>query len=162
EFGLADEVNLGTYHLRAILDNTSGAPPTSSEIALQVDRYTLPRFKVAVELSGKDGKGKRGYRPGERVPGIVRANYFFGKPVNGEVTVKASGFDLARFDAGASTGRTDSEGAFPFDIRLPDFIAGRPLNRGAARVLVEATVKDTSGHSESRGEPLTVSQFPLL
>src|SRR5262249_26367333 len=57
EFGLADEVNLGTYHLRAILDNAPGAP-TTSEIALQVDRYTLPRFKVAVELSRKDGKGK--------------------------------------------------------------------------------------------------------
>jgi len=167
EFGLADEVNLGTYHLRAVLDNTSGAPPTSSEIALQVDRYVLPRFKVAIDLSGKDlsgkdGKAKRGYRPGEHVTGIVRANYFFGKSVNGEVTVKASGLDVARFDTGASAGRTDSEGAFQFDIRLPDFLAGRPLDQGAARVLVEATVKDTSGHSESRGEPVTVSEFPLL
>jgi uncharacterized protein YfaS (alpha-2-macroglobulin family) len=162
EFGLADEVNVGTYHLRAILDNASGAPPTSSEIALQVDRYKLPRFEVAFELSAKGGKVKRGYRPGEHVTGIVRANYFFGKPVDGEVTVKASGFDVARFDSGASTGRTDSEGAFQFDIRLPDFFAGHPLNQGAARVLVEATVKDTSGHSESRGEPVTVSEFPLL
>ncbi len=161
EFGLADEVNLGMYHLRAILDNAAEAP-SSSEIALQVDRYVLPRFKVAVELSGKDNKAKRGYRPGDHVTGTVRANYFFGKSVDGEVTVKASGFDVARFDAGNATGRTDSEGAFQFDIRLPDFLAGRSVNQGATRVLVEATVKDTAGHSESRGEPVTVSESPLL
>ena len=35
EFVLADEVNLGTYHLRALLDNAVDAPPSSSEIALQ-------------------------------------------------------------------------------------------------------------------------------
>ena len=33
------------------------------------------------------------------------------------------------------------------------------MNQGAARVLIEATLKDTSGHNESRGEPVTVS-FP--
>ena len=162
EFALADEVNLGTYHLRAILANAAEAPTSSSEIPLQVDRYVLPRFKVAVELSGKDGRGKLGYRPGDHVTGTVRANYFFGKAVDGEVTVKVSGFDVARFDAGNSTGRTDAEGTFRFDIRLPDFFAGRPMNRGASRVVVEATVKDTSGHSESRGEPVTVSESPLL
>jgi len=159
EFALADEVNLGTYHLRAILNNTGEAPQTTSEIALQVDRYVLPRFKVAVELSGKDGKG---YRPGDHITGTVRANYFFGKAVEGEVTVKASGFDVAQFDAGNSIGRMDSEGAFHFDIRLPDFLAGRPSNQGAARIMIEATVKDASGHSESRGEPVTVSASPML
>jgi len=86
----------------------------------------------------------------------VRANYFFGKPVDGEVTSRR------RVRCGRLDRRTDREGAFQFDIRLPDFLAGRPWNQGAARVLVEATVKDTSGHSESRGEPVTVSEFPLL
>ncbi len=162
EFGLADEVNLGTYHLRAILGNAAEAPPTSSEIALQVDRYVLPRFKVAVDLSGKDTKSKRGYRPGDHVTGTVRANYFFGKSVDGEIMVKASGFDVARFDAGTSTARTDNDGAFHFDIRIPDYFAGRSLNQGVARVLIEATVKDSAGHSESRGEPVIVSESPLL
>src|SRR5581483_7651531 len=48
------------------------------------------------------------------------------------------------------------------DIALPSYFAGKPLNGGAARELVEATVKDSAGHSESRGEPITVSQSPLL
>src|SRR5207245_1132262 len=38
----------------------------------------------------------------------------------------------------------------------------RPLSQGAARVLIEATVKDSAGHSELRGEPITVSQSPLI
>jgi uncharacterized protein YfaS (alpha-2-macroglobulin family) len=163
EFGLADEVNLGTYHLRALLGESADAPPNKGEIALQVERYVLPRFKMSVDLVGKDTSVKCGYRPGDHVTGTVRANYFFGKALDGAtVQVKASAMDVALFEAGDSQGRTDSDGTFHFDIRLPDFFAGRPLNQGAARVLIEATVKDTAGHSETRGEPITVSESPLV
>jgi uncharacterized protein YfaS (alpha-2-macroglobulin family) len=156
-FGLADEVNLGTYHLRALM----GA--NTAEIALNVDRYVLPKFKVAVEFSGSDHKAKRGYRPGDHVTGTVRANYFFGKPVDGGgVTVKASGMDVAQFEAGSVQGRTDGEGAYRFDLKLPAYFAGRPLESGVARVLVEATVKDSAGHAETRGQPITVSESPLI
>ena len=158
EFTLADEINLGTYHLRALLDERN-----KSELALQVERYVLPRFKVAIDLAGKDARAKRGYRPGDHVTGTVRANYFFGKAVDGgEVTVKASGVDVALFETGNARGITDSDGAFRFDIRLPKFLAGHAMSQGAARVLIEATVKDTAGHSETRGEPVTVSESPLL
>ena len=95
--------------------------------------------------------------------GTVRANYFFGKPVDhAEVIVKASARDVAVFDAGESKGITDTDGAFHFDIRLPDFFAGHPLSHGAALALIEATVKDNAGHSETRGESVTVSESPLL
>jgi hypothetical protein len=163
EFGLADEVNLGTYHLRALMGESADAPRNKGEIALQVARYVLPRFKVSVDLAGKDANAKRGYRPGDHVIGTVRANYFFGKPVNdANVEVQASAMDVALFEAGNTRGKTDSDGTFRFDIRLPNFFAGRPVSQGAARVLIEATVKDTAGHSESRGEPVTVSESPLL
>jgi uncharacterized protein YfaS (alpha-2-macroglobulin family) len=157
EFGLADEVNLGTYHLRAVTDNESGK---AAEIALDVERYVLPKFKVAVEFAGK---AKHGYRPGEHVTGTVRANYFFGKPVDqAEVTVRASGADVTIFEAASVQGKTDAGGAYRFDLKLPDYLAGRPLNQGAARMLIEASVKDGAGHIETRGEPVTVSQSPLL
>jgi len=157
DFALADEVNLGTYHLRATME-----PKTTAELALNVARYVLPKFKVMVELAGKDS-AKHGYRPGDHVTGTVRANYFFGKPVDGgEVTVKASGMDVGVFEAGNVNGKTDAEGAWHFDVQLPSYFAGRPLNQGATQVLVEATVKDSAGHSESRGEPITVSEQPIL
>ena len=41
DFTLADEVNLGAYHLRA----------NGAEITVNVDRYVLPKFKVAVDFA---------------------------------------------------------------------------------------------------------------
>jgi A-macroglobulin complement component/alpha-2-macroglobulin family protein/MG2 domain-containing protein/A-macroglobulin receptor/carboxypeptidase family protein/macroglobulin-like protein len=161
EFGLADEVNLGTYHLRSLIGE-SDAPANTAEIALNVERYVLPKFKVAVDLAGKNSKARRGYRPGDHVTGTVRANYFFGKPVEGEVSVKASTMDVALVEAGSAQGKTDRDGAYRFDFTLPAYFAGRPLTQGVARVLVEATVKDSAGHAETRGEPITVSESPLL
>ena len=162
EFSLADEVNLGTYHLRALIGEPS-APSSTSEIAINVERYVLPRFKVAVEFSEKGNKPKRDYRPGDHVTGTVRANYFFGKPVDhADITVKASSMDVAVFEAASITGTTDNDGVFHFDLKLPTYFAGRPLNQGTARGLVEAVVKDSAAHSETRGEPITISQSPLL
>jgi hypothetical protein len=162
EFGLADEVNLGTYHLRALLGE-SESPTNTAEIALNVERYVLPKFKVAIDFAGTDSKAKRGYRPGDHVTGTIRANYFFGKPVDdSEVTVKASSMDVALVAVGSTQGRTDHDGTYHFDLMLPTYFAGRPLSQGAARVLIEATVKDSADHSETRGEPITVSESPLI
>ncbi len=174
EFALADEVNLGTYHLRALIGE-GDAPANTAEVALNVERYVLPKFKVAVDFTSKDfsgkdlsGKGKaqkakRGYRPGDHVTGTVQANYFFGKPVDdGEITVKASTMDVSVVVVASAQGRTDHEGTFHFDLQLPTYFAGRPLTQGAARVLIEATVKDSADHAETRGQPITVSDSPLL
>ena len=163
EFALADEVNLGTYHVRALMGESKEKSSTQAEVAVNVERYVLPKFKVAVEFAQKDGKPRKDYRPGDHVTGTVRANYFFGKPVDGaEIDVKASAMDVSLFEAAAAGGRTDGEGNYKFDLKLPDYFAGRPLSAGAARVLVEATVKDSAGHAETRGEPITVSQAPLI
>lgn len=163
EFTLADEVNLGTYHLRALINGGESEVGNTAEIALNVEKYVLPKFKVAVDLGDTTARTKRGYRPGDHVSGSVHANYFFGKPVdNAEITVKASSMDVAVFDVGEMHGKTDNDGTYHFDLHLPAYFAGRPLNHGVARVLIEAQVKDSAGHSESRGEPITVSESPLL
>ena len=162
EFSLADEVNLGAYHLRALMGDSS-APSDTAELTLNVERYVLPKFKVAVEFTEKDGKPRRDYRPGDHVTGTVRANYFFGKPVDhAQITMKASSMDVAVFDAGSAVGKTDGEGTYKFDLKLAGYFAGRPLSQGMARALIEATVKDSAAHSETRGEPITISQSPLL
>jgi uncharacterized protein YfaS (alpha-2-macroglobulin family) len=162
EFSLADEVNLGAYHLRALMGDSS-APSDTAELTLNVERYVLPKFKVAVEFAEKDGKPRRDYRPGDHVTGTVRANYFFGKPVDhAQITMKASSMDVAVFDAGSAVGKTDGEGTYKFDLKLAGYFAGRPLSQGMARALIEATVKDSPAHSETRGEPITISQSPLL
>jgi hypothetical protein len=118
EFTLADEVNLGTYHVLAKIGEASAA-----ELAVNVERYVLPKFRLAIEFDSKNGKPKRDYRPGDHVTGAVKANYFFGKPVdNASVTMKASGMDAQLFEAASAKGRTDRDGAYRFDLVLPKFL----------------------------------------
>ena len=163
DFGLASEVNLGTYHVRATLGDPEKGATNSAEIALNVDKYVLPKFKVALDFSATPGNKKHGYRPGDLVTGTVQANYFFGKAVDGgEVSVKATGMDVTTFEAASTEGKTDGDGAYHFKLKLPGYLAGRPLDKGSARVLIEATVKDSAGHTESRGEPVTVSESAVL
>lgn len=162
EFTLADEVNLGAYHLRALMGDAEN-PESTAEVTLNVQRYVLPKFRVAIDFTSRDGKPKRDYRPGDHVTGTVLAGYFFGQPVDhAAITIKASAMDVALFEAATADGQTDVDGDYRFDLRLPDYFAGKRLNQGAAPVLIEATVKDTAGHEETRGEPITVSQSPLL
>jgi uncharacterized protein YfaS (alpha-2-macroglobulin family) len=162
EFGLADEVNLGTYHVRALMGDPD-APTNRAEMALNVERYVLPKFKVGVEFTEKGKKEKHGYQPGDHVTGTVHANYFFGKPVeSAEIRVKAVALDVVLFEARSVEGKTDSDGSYHFALELPKYFVGQPLNHGAARVLVEATVKDSAGHSETRGEPILVNGSPLM
>ncbi len=61
EFGFADEVNLGTYHLRALLSGNepeSESPTNTAEIALNVERYVLPKFKVAIDFAGQGSQNQ--------------------------------------------------------------------------------------------------------
>jgi len=163
EFQLANEVNLGTYHLRGLLGEPGSDAANTAEIALNVQKYVLPKFKVDLDFASKNDKKKHGYRPGDRVTGTVQANYFFGKPLDSaEVSLKATGMDVTMFEAASVEGKTDHEGAYHFNLRIPSYMAGRPLNQGAARLLIEATVKDSAGHSETKGEPITVSDSPFL
>ena len=105
----------------------------------------LPKFKVAIDFDSQDNRAKRGYRPGDHVTGTVRANYFFGKPVDDAVVeVKATGMDVAEFHAVSEQGKTKAGGDYRFDLRLPDYFAGRPLSQGAAR-------GSDRGHGEGLG-----------
>jgi hypothetical protein len=91
------------------------------------------------------------------------ANYVFGKPVDhAEITVKASSADVAVFEAASASGKTDGDGVYHFDLKLPTYFAGRALSQGSAQALIEATVKDSAAHAETRCEPITISQSSLL
>jgi uncharacterized protein YfaS (alpha-2-macroglobulin family) len=160
EFTLADEVNLGAYHVRVKMGDANS---NAADLTVNVQRYVLPKFGLMIDFDAKDGKQKRDYRPGDHVTGTVKANYFFGKPVaNANVMLKASAMDVELFDAATEEGRTNGDGTYHFDFVLPRFFAGDGSRHGTAPVVVEATVKDAAEHAETRGEPITVSETPLV
>jgi len=162
DFELADEVNFGPYHVRAILGAADS--PSTQEKTVTVDRYVLPKFKLEVELSGDAAKQQASYySPGETVEGRITARYLFGKPLaNAEVAVVLTTFDVQAVELGRINGKTDAEGHFPFSSRLPDFFAGRSTQQGSAPVSIGVEVKDTAQHTETKSRNVLVSKTPIL
>ncbi len=150
DFQLADEVNTGDYHVRAILgDHTTDKTVT-------VKPYVLPKFKSELKAD------KRYYLPKETIHADLQVDYFFGKPVaGGKVKVTASTFDVAFKDFQTWEGKTDAQGHVKFDIKLPDYFVGQPLAKGNALVKLEAKVTDTADHSESITRTYPVSAHSI-
>ncbi len=138
DFQLADEVNAGDYHVRAILgDHTADKTVT-------VKPYVLPKFKTDVTAD------KKFYLPKETINADLQSDYFFGKPVAGaKVKVVASTFDVAFKDFQTVDLKTDAKGHAKFEIQLPDYFVGQPLQKGDALVKIEAKVTDSADHTET-------------
>jgi alpha-2-macroglobulin family protein/MG2 domain-containing protein/macroglobulin-like protein len=146
DFQLADEVNMGDYHLRAALANHR------TEKTVTVRRYVLPKFKVAATAD------KSFYLPREKVHVTLQSDYFFGKPVSAaKIEVTASTFDIQFRTFQTWTGRTDAQGAAKFTIQLPDYFVGQPLQQGNALVKLDIKVTDTADHAESVTRTYSVS-----
>lgn len=153
DFTLATELNLGPYTVAAAVGDTS------VEKQVTVSRYSLPKFKTAVETDASY------YVPGATLQGDIAANYFFGKPVaGGSVRVIASKFDVGFQPFAEVTGTTDAQGNFHFELELPAHFVGQPLNQGEAFVLLETTVVDGAGHEQTTtlSVPITASELLIL
>ncbi|MCD4784814.1 MAG: type II secretion system protein GspG [Candidatus Eremiobacteraeota bacterium] len=149
-FELADEVNMGTYKVKAIIDKETASR------AVVVKKYVLPKFKVVFK------KDRKFYSPGETLKGEIQADYFFGKPVSGgKVNARLNIFDVATRTVATAKGVTDKNGDFKFEMKIPDTITGTPLEKGQASVLMEVAVRDTAGHKERTYRSIPISNNPL-
>ena len=162
EFSLADEVNLGTYHLRALMGDTNSPriPPRSRSTS---SATCCPSSKSQSTSRRKMASRRRTIARATMSPAPSAPTTSLESPS----TTPRSPSRLQPWMSPSSkrrptTGKTDGDGAYHFDLKLPDYFAGRPLSQGAARALVEATVKDSAAHAETRGEPITISQSSLL
>jgi len=151
DFVLADELNMGQYRIRAI------AAGMKEEKTVTVQRYVLPKFKVNFKSD------RAFYQPGELVKGEIQADYFFGKPVaGGRVQIKCSRFDVSYVDFEVIEGRTDENGHYSFQVRLPEHFVGQPLEAGRASVKFEVSVTDTADHKETITKNVSVSAWPVI
>jgi CD109 antigen len=151
DFELADEVVLGTWRLRASV----GA--TSSERTVEVKRYVLPKFKVALTPD-------RGfYEPGATFRADLEVQYTFGKPVaNGDVRVELASWTGGTFVPFAQLStRTDGMGKASVETTLPGTFFGTELERGGATLRIEAAVTDGAQHTERKAAASTVTREPI-
>ena len=151
DFVLADELNKGTFRIRAIV---AGA---KEEKTVTVDRYVLPKFKSAFTTDRKY------YQPGETVKADLQVDYFFGKPVaGGKVKVTCSSFDVAYKEFLTVEGATDAKGHYHFEVKLPTHFVGQPLEAGKASAKFDVSVTDTADHKEQITRNVTVTANPVL
>jgi len=137
QFLLADEVNLGDYTIRVILDGEK------VEKTVKVERYVLPKFKIVLTTE------KEFYLPGEKMEGDIEVQYFFGKPVSdGRVKITVYKFDIGFNEEAVIEGKTDESGKYHFTYALPDYFVGEPLEKGDAFVRLDIEVIDNANHSE--------------
>ncbi|MEW6281446.1 MAG: MG2 domain-containing protein, partial [Candidatus Eremiobacterota bacterium] len=146
---LAEEVLQGEYRL------VCTAEERTTERTIRVERYSPPKFRVEVETE------RPAYRSGDTLRGTVRARYFFGKPVqDGTVALELSTFDVAFNTVALVQGRTGADGCFPFEVPLPDYFVGLPLEQGKGILRLEASVVDGAGHPEKAARMLQVGTSP--
>lgn len=151
DFQLADEVNMGRYTIRAIIEDQE------TEKKVTVKRYVLPKFKVTLTTD------RDYYLPGEQVEGTVQADYFFGKPVaGGDVQVTVKTFDVDYTEISQIQGKTNSEGTFDFEVRLPTSFVGQPLEQGKAFLEFEVKITDAAEHSETIFKTSTVAASHIM
>lgn len=131
-FTLADEIAFGRYRVRATVRNVT------SERTVDVKKYVLPKFRVNVTLD------RDIFAPGEPITGAVSANYFFGKPVEGEtrITLLSNGAEVASVKGLKANDRFEIAGAAG-DVRLV------------------AEVIDTADHRERGYADIVVTHEPL-
>jgi A-macroglobulin TED domain/Alpha-2-macroglobulin family/A-macroglobulin receptor binding domain/MG2 domain/Alpha-2-macroglobulin bait region domain len=149
-FQLASEVTLGGYIVRAVLGDTT------TEKQVTVDKYVLPKFKVNAKTD------RDYYLPGETLNGEIQADYFFGKPVaGGRVHVTASKFEIEFTEFASLEGQLDENGHWEFELPLPKYFAGTPIEQGQASVRLEVEVIDTADHREEKVTMTPVAAAPL-
>jgi len=151
DFQLADEVNMGEFQIKATMGEAT------AEKSVTVKRYVLPKFKL--RLSSE----KSFYLPGDTLTGTLQADYIFGKPiVDAEVVLDLYTFDVAYQKVGQIVGRTDKNGTYQFEIPLPTYFVGQPLEKGKGTLKIEAAITDSANHKETKSISIPVVKEPLL
>ncbi len=146
---LSTEPNLGVWKVTA----TSGK--RSSQLDVRVERYVLPKYEVKVELP------KDWVLAGDAISGTVGAEYSYGKPVQGEVQIRAMRY-VGSWQEFANVTRS-LDGKVDFQLPAVNYVSGVPAAGGMGNVQLEVTVREKStGHEEKSTKLLTVAASPVV
>ncbi|MCD4844734.1 MAG: alpha-2-macroglobulin, partial [Methanosarcinales archaeon] len=133
---LANELNLGTWKATASMGEST------TQLDLRIEKYVLPKFEVNVSTP------KDWFLVDEKITGKVDAAYFFGKPVEGQVTITASRYvgiweEYATYDADLE------EGSIEFDLPEAGYVSGTHGAGGMGSLMLNISVTDTGDHTET-------------
>ncbi len=148
ELPISAEPNLGTWKINAT------AQEIKTQLDVRVERYVLPKYEVRVELP------KEWFLVSEPITGQVLSEYSFGKPVTGELEIRASRY-VGQWEEYATFSKVIS-GETDFELPPVDYVAGVPEAGGMGNVMLEITVRETAtGYEEQTSRLLTVADSPV-
>lgn len=146
---LSAEPNLGVWKVNA----ASGK--RSTQLDFRVERYVLPKYEVKVDLP------KEWVLAGEPVSGSVSAEYSYGKPVQGEVEIRAMRYVGSWQEYAKVTKQLD--GKADFQLPAVNYVSGVPGAGGMGNVQLEAVVREkVTGYEEKTTRLLSVAATPVV
>ena len=146
---LASEVNFGTWKVKARSEDVESIRD------VRVEKYTLPRFNLGASFP------RSWTLVDQEVEGTVDARYFFGRAVEGTCYISASRY-VGEWQEYASIEAQLEDGLLSFTLPPVDFVAGSPEDGGQGSITLDIDVTDSTGHTESISEILSVVEAPLV
>ncbi len=145
---VSQEPNMGVWKISAVTEKAE------TQLDVRVEEYVLPKYEVKVELP------REWYMVNEPITGVVSAEYSFGKPVKGELEIKATRY-VGEWQEYATFSKT-VDGETEFELPAVGYVAGVPAAGGLGNVMLDITVKEkTTGYEEKTSKLLTVAESPL-
>ncbi|MEE8194153.1 MAG: alpha-2-macroglobulin family protein, partial [Dehalococcoidales bacterium] len=148
ELPISQEPNLGVWKIIALTDKGK------TQLDVRVEKYVLPKYEVKIELV------REWFLVSEAIIGKISAQYTFGKPVTGELEIKASRY-VGEWQQYATFSKT-IDGETEFSIPAVGYVAGVPASGGMGNVMLDITVREkATGYEEKTSQLLTISESPL-
>ncbi|HEX2914285.1 MAG TPA: alpha-2-macroglobulin family protein [Chloroflexia bacterium] len=145
---LSSEPNLGVWKLTAL------AGKQQSQFDFRVEKYVLPKYEVTLNTK------KDWALAGEKITGQIKAEYSYGKPVEGEYILKASRY-TGKWEEYANVTRSLS-GQADFELPAVGYAVGVPAAGGQGNLRLEVSVREKgTGYEESTSKLITVSSTGL-
>jgi CD109 antigen len=145
---LSNEPNLGVWKITGLLGKRK------TTLDFRVEKYVLPKYEVKLKPA------KEWALASEKITGTVSAEYSYGKPVSGELELKAYKY-VGTWQEFASFTR-NIDGQTSFELPAANYVAGVPASGGQGNVRIEAVVREkNTGYEESATSLLTISAAPL-
>ncbi len=155
EFGMTSlDLPISTEPNEGVWKITATTEEGRTQLDVRVEEYVLPKYEVKVELP------KEWFLVDEPIIGTVLSEYSFGKPVSGELEIRASRYVGEWREYAVFSKEIDGE----TDFQLPavGYVAGVPGAGGQGSVILDITVRErATGYEEATSRLLTVSESPL-
>jgi len=145
---LSAEPNLGVWKVTAICGKRQ------AQVDVRVERYVLPKYEVTLDLA------REWVLASDPIKGTVKAEYSYGKPVRGEVQIRATRY-VGTWQEFANVTK-DLDGQVDFQLPAVQYVSGVPAAKGMGNVTLEVTVREkATGYEEKTTRLLTVASAPV-